>query len=149
MQNKIDPDPSDPIVLTAEGIWMHAGVAFSNSNLIKLFFRSIKRRNDSSTFELKVGIYSGDVQVEDTAWFVHSIDTQSAPWVLHLSDQTTEQLNPESLKFGSFHQLYCEIKNGTERARFSRSAFQSIIPYFTQEGGLTIGDSTYIISTSE
>ena len=151
MHTKTAHPESNLIVLSADGTWRHDGVNFTNPNLIRLFSRSIRRIGESNQFELQVGEYKGGVLVEDTAWFITSVETNVLPWALHVSDDSIEPLAPETLCFGQLNQLYCQIshsRNRAERARFTRTAFQAIFPHFLESGALKIGSHEVMIPTS-
>lgn len=151
MQDKTERARLKSIVLNAHGLWLHDGTVFTNTKLIALFSRSIRRIPGSDQFEIQVGPYSSNVTVEDTAWFITSVETNTSPWSVSVSDGTSEILDPSSLRFGQHNQLYCKIKrtaDAFEQARFSRSAFQAIFPFFNANGQLEIGSQLILIPTS-
>ena len=77
-------------------------------------------------------IYYNDYNVEDTpfvVWRVHLENGQEgAPsrFILWLSDDSREDLAPETVFVGNENVLYCRIKNGAFPARFSRAAYYQL-----------------------
>jgi hypothetical protein len=55
---------------------------------------------------------------------------------LELNDGSVETLDTSSLRFGAAEVLYCDIKNGTGRARFTRPAYYQIAAFIraTEKG---------------
>jgi hypothetical protein len=46
-----------------------------------------------------------------------------------LNDETHEELYPETLRIGPGNVLYCQVRSGKFEARFSRGAYQLLIPF--------------------
>jgi len=49
-------------------------------------------------------------------------------WIT-LNDETREKLSPETLKIGPENIPYCRVRNGMFEARFSRNAYQVLLPH--------------------
>jgi hypothetical protein len=81
------------------------------------------------------------VDVEDTAfvvWGISSHDRGSetdAHIILVLSDDSQEELKPETLFIGKGNVPYCKIKNGAFPARFNRAAYYQLAEHIKEENG--------------
>jgi hypothetical protein len=81
------------------------------------------------------------VEVEDTPFVVRrTIFTQgdkgNSRFVLFLSDDTQEDLSPETLFIGDAHVLYCRVKDRTFPARFDRPAYYQLAEYIEEENNM-------------
>ncbi len=125
----------EEIRLDATGKWTHEGLDFENPNLIDLFSRSVDR-TEGGTWVLEVGPFTYPITVEDTGFFVERIDLDKSPPRLHLSDETTEELDPTTLEYKPEGRLYCEVKGGDFRARFKKPAYYALADHFVEEDGI-------------
>jgi hypothetical protein len=66
--------------------------------------------------------------------FKEGTQTQYARYVLHLSDDTSEPLAPDTLFVGKDNILYCKVKNRSFPARFVRAAYYQLAEYIKEEG---------------
>jgi hypothetical protein len=120
------------ILLTKDGIWLADGSEITHEPTRKLFARSLKR--DSNGYFLSIGRETKRISVEDTAFFIETFETESAPSgsdnqdtiVLQLSDGTREILIPETLKY-SPGRLTAGVKSGNEEAKFLRAPYHQIL----------------------
>ncbi len=122
------------IRLGANGKWTHEGLDFENPKIIALFSRSVGR-TEGGTWVLEVGRFTYPIVVEDTGFFVDRIDLNQSPALLHLSDETTEELNPTTLAYEPEGRLYCTIKDGEFRARFKRPPYYALAEHFVEDDG--------------
>lgn len=58
---------------------------------------------------------------------------EAFPFILHLIDGTKEELAPETLWIGPDHVLYCKIRGGKFKARFSRPSYYQLARYVYEE----------------
>jgi hypothetical protein len=100
------------------------------------------------------------VEVEDTAYVVWSLTfkdqgASGGPgFVLGLSDDTNEYLNPETLYVGEDNVLYCRVKGiGREfPARFNRASYYQLAEHIEEEGGeffLSVDGTRYFIKARQ
>ena len=139
-------DLSKDLQLNKHGEWLHQGARISKQSISDYFFRSLKYDPESNTYFLEIGKGRATVEVEDTPFFVLSFDTSTLPWILNLSGETRHPLLPESLFIGNENQIYCLINNGQDRARFSRSAHQTLLHYAVSDDQVIIGGRHYVLS---
>ncbi|RLB20203.1 MAG: hypothetical protein DRG71_10075, partial [Deltaproteobacteria bacterium] len=72
--------------------------------------------------------------------------------IIHLSDGTKEELEPETLFVGNEDVLYCKVKGGKFPARFLRPAYYQLAEHIREEEGqfyLFLGKEKYSIKYSE
>ncbi len=139
------------IRLDARGTWTHEGLSFENPRILDLFSRSVDR-TEGGTWVLEVGRFTYPITVEDTGFFVERVDWSTSPPTLHISDETTEELDVDTLEYRPGGRLYCEIKDGDFRARFKRSAYHSITDYLAEDDGhiiATIDGDTTVLANSD
>lgn len=135
----------EEIRLDATGKWTHEGLDFENPKIIELFSRSVGR-TDGGTWVLEVGRFTYPITVDDTGFFVERIDLVESPPRLHLSDQTSEELDPSTLEYQPEGRLYCTVKGGEFRARFKRPAYYALAENFVERDGtvfVELGDDRY------
>ena len=98
------------------------------------------------------------VDVEDSAYIVKAVDyakTEKGNGTginLLLSDETREALDPRTLWISSDNVMYCEIREHTFRARFSRAAYYQLAEFIQHDEGqdmyyLNINGQHYNIET--
>jgi hypothetical protein len=75
------------------------------------------------------------VEVEDAPFVVMTLEFVSPGpageeevWIT-LNDETREKLAPETLRIGPGNIPYCKVRNGLFEARFSRNAYQVLLPH--------------------
>ena len=122
------------IRLDARGKWTHEGLDFENQRIIDLFSRSVDR-TEGGTWVLEVGRFTYPITVEDCGFFVERVDYGEDPPLLHISDETTEPLDPETLDYRGDGRLYCTIKDGDFRARFKWQAYNEFGSRLTDRDG--------------
>jgi len=130
------------ITIDKEGRWYHKGAEMIHREFIRLFYENMEL--DS------LGRYVIDwkgqrcyVDVEDTAFVVRRVTHQEKVaegvkerFLLSLSDDTEEDLVPETLYVGRDNVLYCRVKNRTFPARFTRAAYYQLTEYVQEEDGV-------------
>ena len=129
------------ITIDKEGRWYHKGAEMIHREFIRLFYENMEL--DSR------GRYIIDwkgqrcyVDVEDTAFVVRRVayqekvdDGGNERFILSLSDDTQEDLVPETLWVGRDNVLYCSVKNRSFPARFTRAAYYQLTEYVEEEDG--------------
>ena len=104
-----------------EGRLCHRGEPITHARTLEVLWRSLERRADGR-YLVRVGRESGYVRVEDAPFGVRGVTTPERDPVLHLTDGTTEPLDPTTLTVDGEGVLHCRVKGGAHRARFTRSA---------------------------
>jgi len=127
--------------LTKLGEWWHDGAPFEHTKLISLFHRSIVWDEEENEYYVQIGKGRASFDCEDTAFFVSVLMDESDPWKVVLADETQEPLQTSTLRLGSEDQMYCTVKD-THRARFKRSAHQTLLQHAISDDSLLINGET-------
>lgn len=119
---------TDTIAFAKDGRWYADGEPVLHPRLALLFSRHLRRKPDGS-YEINIDDqYRADVVVEDTPFVVTGVDVAGTTITVHLNDDTSEALDPNTLTSGRDDVLYCRVKGGQERARFLRSPYMHLAP---------------------
>ena len=114
------------LLLHRDGRFTHEGVAIRNRRLRAVFERSVRYLPDERTYVVQLGRFRGVVDVEETGFFVRSVDL--ARGAIRLSDGSEEMLDPATLRLSPFGDgaLLCSVKRALAPAglpaRFERGA---------------------------
>ncbi len=134
--------PPCMIRIDKEGRWYHEGREMLRRDLVRLFYAHLEK-GSAGGYLIHWQGERCTVEVEDTAHVVWRVDPQSVGcaggkerFSLGLSDDTQEDLAPETLTVAPDHVLYCRVKNGLFPARFSRRAYYQLTKYVEEEAGL-------------
>ena len=126
------------IHIDKEGQWYHKGVEMIRRDFIRLFYENMKM-DSQGRYIINWGGKNCYVDVEDTAYVVRNITYQDATRgndarvILFLSDDSEEDLAPETLYVGEDNVLYCTIKNDGFPARFSRAAYYRLATHIKEK----------------
>jgi hypothetical protein len=123
-----------PIRIDKDGRWFYQGEEITHRKTYLLYCRSLTR-DESGGIILRIGGEECPVEVEDAPFVVMTIEigssrpgAEEAIW-LTLNDETREKLIPETLRIGPDNIPYCQVRNGLFEARFSRNAYQLLVPH--------------------
>jgi hypothetical protein len=126
------------IFIDKEGHWFHKGMEMVHREFIHLFYRNMQM-DDRGRCIIRL---RGDVcyvDVEDTPFVVWRTRVREhdgyGRYVLFLSDDSEEELLPDTLYVGDENVLYCRVKERAFPARFSRSAYYQLAEYIEEESG--------------
>jgi hypothetical protein len=123
--------PPCQIFIDKEGRWHHKGAEMIKRNLIQLFFGNMKL-DSKGRYVIDWNGKRCRVDVEDTAYVVRRVVYEESErgrnsrYLLNLSDDTEEELVPETLFTGDNNVMYCRVKNGRFPARFLRAAYYQL-----------------------
>jgi hypothetical protein len=122
-----------------EGRWYYEGEEITHRRTYLLYARNLTR-DESGRILLQVDQERCPVEVEDAPYIVKTLNFLPAPGggikgiELILNDETREELKPETLRIGDDHVPYCQVREGMFEARFSRNAYQLLLPHIQQAG---------------
>lgn len=117
-----------------EGRWFFQEEEITHWRTYLLFNRNLIR-DEKGKLKVRIGHEECLVEPEDTPFVVKSLDFNLHPHgelksiTLILNDASREVLIPETLFIGPENVLYCFVRNQMFTARFSRNAYQLLIPY--------------------
>lgn len=121
------------IVLDAVGNFSHDGVRIERRAMQVAFSRWIAKHPEDGRYILQNGYDWTYFTVEDVPFFVTSLESRhdAMPWA-RLSDDSTEELAPQTLSVDALGALYCQVKSGQFDARFLPSVQNSLLPYLRE-----------------
>lgn len=128
------------IYIDKEGRWYHKGVEMIRRDFVQLFYQNMEL-DSQGRYVIDWDGKRCYVDVEDTAYVVRSVlyeaggRDQAARFILYLSDDTQEELVPDSLNIGKDNILYCRVKASTFPARFNRAAYYQLAEYIEEADG--------------
>ena len=128
------------IFIDKEGRWYHRGAEMIHREFIRLFYNNMEL-DSRGRYVIDWKGQRCYVEVEDTAFVVRSVLFKEGEqpgndrFILSLSDDTQEELMPDTLFVGEDNVLYCSVKNRTFPARFNRAAYYQFAAYVEEENG--------------
>lgn len=128
------------IHIDKEGRWYHNGVEMIRRDLVQLFYQNMLLASGGQ-YVIDWNDERCLVDVEDTAHVVRRVVCESGERdpagriILYLSDDTREELAPDTLFVGEENVLYCNVHGGTFPARFNRPSYYQLAEYIEEEGG--------------
>ncbi len=127
----------EDLILTRNGTWLSNGEEITHEKTLLAFSRNLYRCKEG--FEIRIGTERKTVHVEDTLYFVRSIDGDPAiGYTLTLNDGRKAELSPETLRYRP-GRLTCQVPHpneGThEDAKFLSQAYYQILSHLEPEEG--------------
>ena len=133
--------PPCMIFIDKEGRWFHEGVEMIHRDFIQLFYQNMEL-DSGGEYVINWDGRRCYVEVEDTAFVVRRVayeeegPSQAPRFLLYLSDDTREDLLPETLFIGKDNVLYCRVKEQAFPARFNRAAYYQLAEHIVEENGV-------------
>lgn len=135
----IDNDiPFGHIRIDKEGIWYYKGSEMFRKEIVNFFYRNLKQ-DASGLYLIELENDRCYLDVEDTAYVVRSVwpalseKEGKTVFYLMLSDDTTDVLDPATLRVGIGNVLYCAVKNHGFAARFLRAAYYQLADHIAYD----------------
>jgi hypothetical protein len=126
------------IWIDKEGRWFFQGEEITHRKTYLLYNRNLTR-DASGRIILRIGQEICTVEVEDAPFVVKTLEFVTCEkgglesvWLI-LNDESREQLIPETLRIGADHIPYCRVRGGIFEARFSRGAYQLLVPFIQHD----------------
>ena len=120
------------IFIDREGQWYYCGAEMHKREIVQLFYQNMSMDADGR-YIVDWGGERCVLEVEDTAYVVRRVREEDG-FLLHLSDDSVEELAPETLWVGEGNVLYCRVK-GAFPARFTRPAYYQLAAHVEEKGG--------------
>ncbi|MCK9231965.1 MAG: DUF1285 domain-containing protein [Syntrophales bacterium] len=124
--------PRTDIRIDKDGVWFYRGQEMFRREIVNLFYEHLKQ-DERGEYIIDMGEDSCYVEVEDAPFVVRAVltgpaerETSPVCLLLSLSDDTLEPLDPETIRIGDDNVMYCRVKGGTFRTRFSRAAYYQL-----------------------
>lgn len=117
-----------------DGEWYSDGERIENRAIARLFSRCVTP-DPAGGYRLKMGDEQAPLEVEDTPFVVRQVDGDPASgFTVTLNDETSEPLDPTTLRCGSDDALYCRVKGGALEARLLRPAHYALARWVAPYG---------------
>lgn len=134
------PEPAPCMIyVDKEGSWFHKGAPIIHREILLLFYQCLSV-DEQGHYIIRFKDQVCRLDVEDTPFVVLSTefiraggDGEKNRFILHLIDDTKEELAPETLTIGPDHVPYCKIRGGKFRARFSRPSYYQLAQHVEEE----------------
>ncbi len=123
------------IVLRRDMTFWHEGVKVTHAKLYAAFLRGVDFAEEEGVFVVRVGHFCGQIEVEDTPYWVVSYDPERG--TIGLTDRTEEPLRVETLSVDPDEVLRCTVK-GRFPARFTRVGQAHLLDNLEVRGGETV-----------
>ena len=96
----------------------HEGQLVTHPRLYRAFLRSVRFLDDEAVFVVQLGRFSGQIEVEDTPYWVVAYDAETGE--IELTDGSTEPLAVDTLRPDPDGAFRCTVK-GRWPARFTHA----------------------------
>ena len=127
-------------MLRRDGRFVHEGVLVSHPKLHAAFLKGVRFAEQEGVFIVQIGRFRGQIEVEDTPFWVRSYDP--ARGEIELSDESVEPIQPESLSIDPDEVLRVLVR-GRFPARFTHAAQAHLLDSLEERAGelrLRVGD---------
>lgn len=137
MSLKGDEIPPCFIRIDKDGTWYHHGAEMIHRPFIRLFYENLTQ-DEKGRYIIAWRGERCYLEVEDTPFVVRTVFHRREAGgegriILALTDDTEEALAPETLYVGRENVLYCRVRTGTFRARFSRPAYYELARHIVEK----------------
>lgn len=137
MSLKGDEIPPCSIRIDKDGTWYHRGAEMIHRPFIRLFYENLTQDEEGRY----IIAWRGErcyLEVEDTPFVVRTVFHRREAGgqeriILCLTDDSEEALAPGTLFVGRENVLYCRVRTGTFRARFSRPAYYELARHIVEK----------------
>lgn len=151
---------SSDITVDEEGDWFNEGNPITREDIVRFFLEHVEELPDG-TYVIVSGDCRCAIRVADTPFVVTGVDAiggeEAEPERILLKLRhipAPEVLDPKTLVSAPNHVLYCRIREGRCRARFSRPAYYQLARWIEEDpetGGfcLTLGGRKFPVKVEE
>jgi hypothetical protein len=146
-----DGPPPCMMFVDKEGTWFHKGAPIIHRELLLLFYQSLYQ-DEEGRYIIRIKDQVCTLDVEDTPFVILRAeftaprdDEKKDRFILHIIDDTKEDLDPETLSIGAGNVLYCKIRGGRFTARFSRPSYYQLAEHVEEESET----GTYFLSLNQ
>jgi len=132
--------PPCNIRIDKEGVWYYRGAEMFRREFVNYFYQNL-HLDEMGRYFIELPNDRCFVDVEDTAYIVKAVDYETAEngggegVSIHLSDETVEALDPRTIWINNYNVMYCLVREGSFRARFSRAAYYQLAEHIEHDEG--------------
>ena len=144
------------IRIDKEGVWYYREQEMFRRDIVNYFYQHLKRDTEGR-YLIELEDERCYLEIEDAPFIVRSVlNTKDEPkgtqaaLLVNLSDDSVEELDPRTIWIGEGNVLYCRVKGGSFKARFSRPGYYQLAERIAYEEAsdryeLIMNDHRYII----
>jgi hypothetical protein len=124
-------DEFPEIRIDRDGVWYYRNMEMTRIEIVQYFYQHL-RRDGQGNYRIELNHEHCRIHVEDAPYVIRSVSLDSAGaderprMFISLSDGSSEELDPETIRIGEKDILYCRVKNNAHEARFSRPAYYQL-----------------------
>jgi uncharacterized protein len=158
MAEKEEPLPPCMIFVAKDGKWYHEGAEIIHRPIFLWLIQSLEK-DEEGNYIVNLNNQRCILEVEDTPLVVQQVDrgstgqTEPDQLLLVLNDESSEPLDPATLRISPENVLYCTVKAAGFPARFLRPAYYQIAESIEEDDQgrfvLRINDRIYPIRPIE
>jgi uncharacterized protein len=132
--------PPCNIRIDKEGVWYYQGAEMFRREFVNYFYKNL-HLDETGRYVIVLPDDRCYVDVEDAAYIVKAVDYLKSEngngtgINLLLCDETREVLDPRTLWIGPDNVMYCQVRENTFRARFSRAAYYQLAEHIEHDEG--------------
>ena len=129
------------IYINEEGQWFYKGVEMIRREVIRHFYQHMEM-DSRGRYLIHWRGERCYVTVEDTPFIIYRVVLEESNdvgtpsrFIIFLSDDTQEDLMPDTLHVGDLNVLYCRVRKATFPARFNRAAYYQLAAHIEEDNG--------------
>ena len=132
-----DLKPCD-IKIDKDGVWFFRGAEMFRREFVNFFYQHLIR-DETGRYVIELENDRCYIDVEDVPYIIKAVHWEERKEngreriLLLLSDDTTENLAPDTLWIGDENVVYCRVRNSVFDARFSRASYYQLAEYINYD----------------
>lgn len=147
------------IRIDRDGVWYYRNMEMKRTDIVHYFYQHL-RRDSQGNYRIDLNHEQCRIEVEDVPYVIRSVSSNAsngdgslAGMTVLLSDGSSEELDPETIRMGEGNVLYCRVKKREHEARFSRQAYYQLAEYIEYDSHrnryyLMIGDRPHTLAVN-
>jgi len=122
------------IKIDKDGVWFFRGAEMFRREFVNFFYQHLIR-DETGRYVIELENDRCYTDVEDAPYIIKAVyreehkENGGERILLLLSDDTTENLAPDTLWIGDENVVYCRVRNSVFDARFSRASYYQLAEY--------------------
>lgn len=121
------------LFVDAAGDWWVDGERIVHARTLSVLSANVRLQAEG-VWVTSIGHETAPFTFADTALFVREADLANGALRVRLSNQSVETLIAAQLRLGADDGLYVRVLDGRAWARFSRAAYQALLPHWQPAG---------------
>lgn len=137
----------ETIRLDTDGNWFQGEYPILHDRTCRYLYKHIDR-DEEGRYYLTGEDKPIFIKVEDAPYWITKLERTIAGYLITLTDETIELLDPHSLWSGKNNALYCSVKGDNIPAKFQRNTYYELMKDLEQQEGqffIKVGSKKYPI----